>query len=410
MDAEVEEVESTYVEREGGSAMARTVLVLGGYGTTGRMLSELLLAWSDARVVVAGRNVGRAERAAGELAARYPERVTARVADAADAASLDRALAGVDLVAVAASVLAHAEVVIEAALRSGCDYYDLLLPGEGKHAALERLLPRIEGDGRCFITDGGIHPGLSAPVIRALAPVFEQPERVDVGALMRVDWGAYQFSVSTIEEFADELMEYRREALRGGIWTKLPWRDATRTFDFGAPFGRERCAVMSMEELRRLPELIPSLRDCAFYVSGFGPVVDDVVMPLGYAALKLAPDVLGRPYARLLTWALRRSSRPPYRTVWQVEMQGGAAGADEERARAGLRLLHEDGYWLTAATAAACLLQYLDGSLRMPGVHLQALAVEPARLLGDLQRMGVRFESFGVDVGRVIGSTGGQAR
>lgn len=390
--------------------MARTALVLGGYGTTGKMLSELLLAWSDARVVLAGRDLGRTERAVDELAARYPGRVTARVADAADAASLDRALAGVDLVAVAASVLAYADVVIEAAVRSGSDYYDLLLPGEGKHAALERLLPRIEGDGRCFITDGGIHPGLSAPVIRALAPVFEQPERVDVGALMRVDWSAYQFSVSTIEEFVDELMEYRREALRDGVWTTLPWRDAMRTFDFGAPFGRERCAVMSMEELRRLPESIPSLRDCAFYVSGFSPVVDDVVMPLGYAALKLAPDVLGRPYARFLTWALRTFGEPPYGTVWQVEMQGRAAGADGPRVRAGLRLLHEDGYWLTAATAAACLLQYLDGSLRVPGVHLQALAVEPVRLLGDLQRMGVRFESFGVDAGRVIGGTGGQAQ
>ncbi len=31
-------------------------------------------------------------------------------------------------------------------------------------------------------------------------------------------------------------------------------------------------------------------------------------------------------------------------------------------------------------------------------------------MLGDLQRMGVRFESFGVNAGRVIGSTGGQAR
>ena len=198
-------------------------------------------------------------------------------------------------------------------------------------------------------------------------------------------------------------MEYRREELRDGVWATVAWRDATRTFDFGAPFGRERCAVMSMEELRRLPELIPSLRDCAFYVSGFGPVVDDVVMPVGYAMLKLAPDVLGRPYARLLTWALRTFGESPYGTVWQVEMQGQAAGADGARARAGLRLLHEDGYWLTAATAAACLLQYLDGSLRVPGVHLQALAVEPARLLGDLQRMGVRLESFGMDAGMVVG-------
>jgi saccharopine dehydrogenase (NAD+, L-lysine-forming) len=388
--------------------MATTVLVLGGYGTTGRMLSELLLEWSDAEVVLAGRDLGKAELAAGQLAATYPGRVSARVADAADAASLDRAFAGIDLVAVAASVLAFADVVAEAALRAGSDYFDLLLPGAGKHAALERLRPQIEADGRCFITDGGIHPGLSAPIIRALAPAFERLERVEVGALLRVDWNAYQFSVSTIREFVDELTEYQMEALRDGVWTRLAWKDATRTFDFGPPFGRERCAVMSMEELRRLPESIPSLRDGAFFVSGFNPVVDNVVMPLGYAAAKVAPGSVGLPYARLLTWALRAFGRPPYGTVWQVEAEGKAAGgtaAAGRWTRAGLRLTHPDGYWLTAATAAACLVQYLDGSLCTPGVQLQALAVEPVRLLRDLRRMGVGIETFGLDTRAILGGT-----
>ena len=168
---------------------------------------------------------------------------------------------------------------------------------------------------------------------------------------------------------------------------------------------------MSMEELRRLPELIPALRDCAFYVSGFGPVVDDVVMPLADAALKLAPDVLGRPYARLLTWALRRSSRPPYRMVLAgSSTQGGAAGADEERGRAGLRLLHEDGYRPDRRDRGG-LPAAVPGRL---AADCWVSTCRPWRsnqrdCWAILQRMGGRlFESFGVDVGRVIGSTGGQ--
>jgi hypothetical protein len=380
--------------------MASTVLVLGGYGTAGRILSELLLAHSDAAVVVAGRDLGKAERAAGELAAAYPRRVSARVADAADPSTLDVAFAGVDLVAVAASVLAYAGDVAEAALRAGADYFDLLLSADAKLAALEELRPRLEADGRRFITDGGIHPGLSAAVIRALAPAFERVERAAVGGLLRADWNAYDFSLSTIHEFVDEFKDYRVEALRDGVWTKLAWRDATRTFDFGAPWGRERCMVMYLEELRRLNDTIPSLRDCAFYVSGFNPVVDNVVMPLGVVVVKVAPELLGRPYARLLTWTLRRFGRPPYGVVWQAEVEGETAGGP---ARAGLRLVHPDGYWLTAAAAAACLLQYLDGSLREPGLHLQALAVDPARLLRDLRGMGVRIDGFGVDVEALLG-------
>ncbi len=377
------------------------ILVLGGYGTTGRVLAELLLAHSDAHVVLAGRRLGEAERAAGKLAETYPGRVSSRVADARDAASLDLAFADVDLVAVAASVLACSDVVIEAALRAGVDYFDLLMPGEVKHGALERLRPSIEAAGRCFITDGGIHPGLSAPVIRALAPAFARLERAEVGALLRADWAAYEFSVATIEEFVDEMLTYRMEALRDGMWTRVAWRDATRSFDFGPLFGRERCALMAMPELRGLPELIPSLRDCAFYVSGFNPVVDNVMLPVGYVAVKYARETLGMPYAKVLAWSLKRFSKPPYGTVWQVEAEGELAGPEGEagrRGRAGLRVSHPDGYWLTAACAAACLLQYMDGSLRAPGVHLQALAVEPARFLRDLLAMGVRLESFGVDV------------
>ncbi len=381
------------------------------------MLAELLLAFSDADVVVAGRDLGKAERAADELGAAYPGRVTARCADARDAGSLGEAFAGVDLVAVAASVLAFADVVIETALRAGVDYFDLLLPGTVKHRALERLLPHIELAGRCFITDGGVHPGLSAPLIRVLTPAFGRLERADVGALLRVDWNAYRFSVSTIEEFVDELLGYRMEALRDGLWQRARWDDTMRTFDFGPPFGRERCFVMAMNELRGLPEFIPSLRDGAFYVAGFNRVVDNIIMPLAYATVKPAPGVFGPPYARLLTWALKEYSRPPYGTVWQVEAEGVPAGTEQgdgsgkgagRRRRAGLRLSHPDGYRLTAAAAAACLLQYFDGTLRAPGVHLQALAVDPARFLLDLLRMGASLQSYGVEMQALL--AGGTAR
>jgi saccharopine dehydrogenase (NAD+, L-lysine-forming) len=384
--------------------MTETVLVLGGYGTTGATLAELLLQEGSADVVIAGRRLERAEACAAALGGRFPGRVTARAADAADAASLARALDGVDLVAVAASVLEHAGTVAEAALDAGADYFDLLLSGEDKFAGLERLRPRIEGRGRCFVTDGGIHPGLSAALIRALAPAFDRLERAEVGGLLHVDWKAFAFARSTIYEFANEFRDYRMEAWRGGEWSKVEWRDATRTFDFGPPFGDERCSLMYMKELELLPERLPTLRDCTFYVSGFNPVVDMTLLPLGMAVMKVSPHTLGRPYARLLAWALKRFSRPPYGTVFQVEAEGETAGA---AASAGLRVTHADGYWLTAAAAAACLLQWMDGSLREPGVHLQALAADPARLLRDLVRMGAGLEGRGVDVAALLAGRAG---
>ncbi len=85
--------------------------------------------------------------------------------------------------------------------------------------------------------------------------------------------------------------------------------------------------------------------------------------------------------------------------------QVDAEGEDEagEAMQAGLRITHPDGYWLTAAAAAACLLQWQDGSLREPGVHLQALAADPARLLRDLHAMGAGLQGQGVAVAGLLG-------
>jgi hypothetical protein len=119
--------------------------------------------------------------------------------------------------------------------------------------------------------------------------------------------------------------------------------------------------------------------------------------------MKYSPQLLGRPYARALTWSLRTFGRPPYGTVWQVEAEGRLADGAAGTATAGLRVTHPDGYWLTAAAAAACLLQYADGSLRAPGVHLQALVVEPARFLRDLRHMGCGLQGYGVRECDVLG-------
>jgi len=369
--------------------MTTRMLVLGGYGTAGAMLARLLLEQSDAEVVVAGRTAAKADALAAELAVAFgSRRCSARCVDAADPRALDDALTGIDIVVVASSTLAYVRTVAEAALRAGADYYDLQLSVRAKFEVLESLRERMERDGRCFITDGGIHPGLSAAMIRALLPAFSRLERADCSGLMRVDWKAFAFSTSTIHELIDEFRDYRIEALRDGVWTRVPSREMQRKIDFGPPWGRQTCALMVLEELPRLAQSLPELRECGFYVSGFGPAVDYLVLPLGMLALKVAPERLGPSYARLLAWTLKSTSRPPYETVFQVEAEGVAAGPGVARRLARLRVAHGDGYYLTAAAAAACLLQYLDGSIRRPGLNLQGLVVEPGRFLTDLQKLG----------------------
>lgn len=56
-----------------------------------------------------------------------------------------------------------------------------------------------------------------------------------------------------------------------------------------------------------------------------------------------------------------------------------------------MTLYHRSGYEFTAIPVMACLLQWLDGSVRRPGLHLMAHCVEPTRMLADMERMGMEI-------------------
>jgi uncharacterized protein YbjT (DUF2867 family) len=61
---------------------APTIVLLGGYGNTGSALARLLLEHSPAKLVLAGRDGGKAERAAVEWNAQFPgQRARGQAAD-----------------------------------------------------------------------------------------------------------------------------------------------------------------------------------------------------------------------------------------------------------------------------------------------------------------------------------------
>ena len=226
----------------------RTVLLLGGSGEAGRPLASLLLRETRARVIIAGRNLLRARAVADSLGRAFPGRVSAAEVDAADPKSVVRAVMGVDLLVVAASVARHTAILADACMARGVDWFDLMYAPQ-REAVLAERADEIRDRGRCFITDGGLNPGLPAVLVRQAARYVDRLERADVAAYVGVDWRRVGPADATAEELVDALRAHESGVIEDGRWRRLGIgrRRGIVSADLGVPYGRRSCHAASHE-------------------------------------------------------------------------------------------------------------------------------------------------------------------
>ena len=369
-----------------------TILLIGGYGNTGRILARLLFQYTTVQLVLGGRNVMRAVELAQELG--DEERVTSRYVDASDVSSLQEAFRGVSLVIVASSTAQHVQMVARTAIKAGIDYMDVQY-SRTKTQKLQEMEAEIEKAGLCFITDCGFHPGLPAALIRYVAPSFDRLEAAHVGSVIQMDWaGLKSVSPETIEEFAGEFVDFQTMVFKNGEWKNegVMAMVKPRVMDFGPPFFRKKCVPMFLAEMNDVPLMCPGISETGFYVGSLNWVVDWLVSPIVLLAMKVCPNRKGvkRVMGRFLHWGLRTFSKPPFGTCLKVEASG--VGVDGKPLERNLMISHLDGYALTASPVAATVLQYLatgKESIRKPGLWLQGSVVDPVRLMRDMEEMGV---------------------
>jgi saccharopine dehydrogenase (NAD+, L-lysine-forming) len=357
-----------------------TLLVLGGYGGTGKVFCRYLLKETHVHVIVAGRNRQNAEEWAETLRREFPpERISARHVDASDRDSLREAFRNVDLVLVAATTTQYAQQIAEAAIDAHIDYLDIYYQ-QSVYPVLEALTQRIRESGQCFITQAGFHPGLPAALIRKGAGYFDTYDTAIVAFAMvaRIE------KPESVYELVDALADYKADVFKEGQWRRATYNDAVK-IDFGSRFGVKSCVPLDMIEIRNMPVMY-RLRDVGVYAAGFNWFVDYVIFPLIVLSQMIRKGMLRHFWARALIWGMNNVSRADEGLVFLLHAAGSKAGNHLD---VDIRCEHRSAYDFTVIPVIALMTQYLDGSIRQPGLWMMGHIVDPDRLLGDMRRMGV---------------------
>jgi saccharopine dehydrogenase-like NADP-dependent oxidoreductase len=275
-----------------------TVLVLGGYGFFGERISESLASDASLRLLVAGRNVGKAAAVAARL--KLPaERAVVVDANAPELAGRLRELGVNTLIHTAGPFQSQRYTVATAAIEAGCHYIDLA-DGRGFVTGIQSLDELARARGVTVISGASSVPALSSAVIDRYLPRFKRLDSIEIG----ISSGARAPGPATVRgvfSYAGKPFQEWRE----GAWhATYGWSDLRRHL-FPPPLGARWVSSCDIPDLTLFPQRYPTARTVSFH-AGFATDLGHLVV-CGLAGLvraKLLKSMIpfAAPLSRVSHW------------------------------------------------------------------------------------------------------------
>src|SRR5260370_1695499 len=285
-------VRSRHRRRRQGEAgrMARPrIVILGGYGTFGRLIADQL-AQADRQMVIAGRDAIKGHAVAASLDAGFVR------CDATSRDSLLAATTGADLVINAAGPFQARDYSIpQTCIEQGCHYIDL---GDGREyvAGIGALHERAR-ERKVFVCVGAsTTPAVTSAVVTELRTHFQRIRSLKVALTAGTRRPARASTIASI-------LAYVGAPVR--VWQDSQWRSITgwglgEFIDYPPPVGRRRVQLCDVPDLELFPELF--LAESVVFKAGVELTLLNYAIAMVACLRKVRPAVNLPALAKPMVW------------------------------------------------------------------------------------------------------------
>jgi hypothetical protein len=342
------------------------VLILGGYGTFGGRLAQLLADESRLTLIIAGRSRTKAEAFCGQLRFPRAELVPAAFDREANVERQLRDRAPDIVVDASGPFQAYGDPyrVVQACVALGIHYLDL---ADGSEFVKGVASFDGEAKARNLVILSGVSsfPVLTAAVVRALSAGMARVDTVTGGIAPSPYAGVGLNVIRAIASYAGKPIDL---GPRGRRYALIDARRFVVRPPGRLPLHPIRFSLVDVPDLRVLPELWPELRTVWM---GAGPVPEILHRALNACAwlvrLRLLPSLA--PFAALMHRTINVLRWGEHRGGMFVAVEGVGAGGETIKRSWHMVAEVDDGPFIPSMAAEAIIRRWLDGQRPAAGAR-----------------------------------------